>query len=127
MIYKCENEAKWHPTLHTRQRNHIPPTSWRRDILAADPNADQSWWYEADNCGLCHDEYHTLLNRYVKLNGPPPWEEIRTYSYYVRDRVALTWLHRVKDQKMPYTVNNLTQELFSLEERLTQFSSMTNG
>lgn len=101
MAYLCSTGTSWHPTLHMVDKHHHPPLSWRREMVAADPTVDQSWWTVLPLCGLCHSEYHTLLNDYVRRGEPPPWEVRRTYGYYVRDLVWQTWEHRVA--KRPYT------------------------
>lgn len=99
----CSNPASWHPTLHAKQDHHHPPLSWRTVILAADPNADQSWWTVMPLCGLCHQEYHTLLNAFVHAGGFPPWTTLRTYSPFLRNLVEVAWIKRPND-KPPYTV-----------------------
>lgn len=104
MIYKCSNPAQWHPTMHTRQKHHHPPLAWRRVILNQNGNADDSWWRLIDMCGLCHDEYHTLLNAYVKLGKAPTGPEMRTYSPYIKNLVAEVWKHK-PEGKLPYTIS----------------------
>lgn len=93
----CSNPATWHPTIHTRQDHHHPPLAWRRTMTPA------SWWRVIPLCGLCHDEYHTLLNRYVKLAGPPPYEERRRYQTYIQRLVAEAWVERPVG-RLPYTL-----------------------
>jgi hypothetical protein len=100
-IYQCANPATWHPTMHCRQQHHHPPLSWRRDMAAAGPT-DESWWRIIPLCGLCHDEYHTLLNGHVRAGGPPPYAERRTYSLFIQRLVAEAWASR-PSTKPPYT------------------------
>ncbi|MCA1569285.1 MAG: hypothetical protein LC798_02975 [Chloroflexi bacterium] len=105
-IHTCANPTDWHPTLHTIQRHHQPPLSWRRAILNYDPEADQSWWRVIPLCGLDHDEYHTLLNAYARADGTPPYAELRTYGLFVRALVAEAWARgRVPGQRMPWTAS----------------------
>lgn len=101
-VHQCSNPATWHPTLHVHQNHHHPPLSWRRDMLAADAGLDQTWWRIIPLCGLCHDEYHTLLNSYVRNGGWPPYAERRTYSRFIQALVEQAWVRRPSD-KPPYT------------------------
>lgn len=99
MERKCSNPAKWHPTMHTNQKHHHPPLAWRTLLK----DADQSWWVIIELCGLCHDEYHTLLNLYVRYKGTPPLSLLRTYSPYVRALCTQAWENRPV-LGTPYTV-----------------------
>ena len=101
-VHECTNPTSWHPTLHCHQKHHHPPLSWRRDILAADAEVDQSWWRIVPLCGLCHDEYHTLLNAHVRVAGVPPYVDRRTYSLFVQRLVAEAWARRPPG-KPPWT------------------------
>lgn len=103
VIYSCTNGAGWHPTLHTKDDHHHPPQSWRRNILAQEPNAAQAWWRIIPLCGICHGEYHTLLNLYVRVGDIPPYAERRTYSPFIRVLVAEAWDRR-PGGKLPYTL-----------------------
>lgn len=99
----CSNPASWHPTLHSHDRHHHPPLSWRRDILAADPDADQSWWAVIDLCTLDHSEYHSLLDSHVRASGVPPYSLTRTYGRFVKALVAEAWANRPPGRP-PYTI-----------------------
>ena len=99
-VYECDNKASWHPTLHTINMHHHPATAWRKLYPA---NADTSWYELLPLCGICHDEYHTLANIYVYLGGPPPYVVLRTFSLYVRAKVAAAWVKRPVP-KPPYTL-----------------------
>lgn len=105
MIYKCENDTSWHPTLHVIERHHHPPTSWQRLLLAADPGVDQSWWRIVKLCGIDHSEYHTLLDAHVRARGVPAGSITRTYGRFVRRLVAEAWEHRPSDSP-PYTLGS---------------------
>lgn len=94
MIYRCTNPASWHPTLHTINRHHNPPTSWTKLSGGASQIIQL--------CGVCHDETHTLLNEYVRAGSVPTWEIRRTYSIYVRQLAQKAWDERPND-KPPYT------------------------
>lgn len=102
-VHLCANGAGWHPTLHARQSHHHPPTAWRKLLLAADPEVDQSWWRIVPLCGIDHDEYHTLLDAHVRARGVPPASVTRTYGRFVRALVAEAWQHRPSDRP-PYTL-----------------------
>lgn len=93
----CSNPATWHPTIHGTQDHHHPPLSWRKLM------EPERWWRIIPLCGLCHDEYHTLLNRYVRLAGPPPYEERRRYQVFIQRLVAEAWTERPTG-KLPYTL-----------------------
>ena len=97
-ITVCSNPATWHPTIHTNQDHHHPPLAWRR-LMTPDPR----WWDVIPLCGLCHDEYHTLLNRYVKLGGRPPYDERRRYQTFIQRLVTEVWAERPSG-KLPYTL-----------------------
>lgn len=98
-VVHCDNGASWHPTMHTHQDHHHPPLAWRRLLTPA------PWWRVYALCGLCHDEYHTLLNRYVKLGGPPPYDERRRYQTVVRRWVEEAWVNRPVG-RLPYTLTD---------------------
>lgn len=95
MIVTCANPATWHPTLHRNETHHNPPKSWTDDAGAS----SDTW----DICGLCHNEIHALNNEYVRANGRPPWEILRTYGYFIRDRAAEAWERRPLDRRPPWT------------------------
>jgi hypothetical protein len=85
--------------MHTHQDHHHPPLAWRALMV------EEPWWRIIPLCGLCHDEYHTLLNAYIHalahgLDRPP---DVRTYSAYLRPIVLEAWTHRPSD-KPPYTL-----------------------
>lgn len=100
---KCSNPVRHLPTLHGIEAHHHPPKAWRAVILAADPNADQSWWKLVDLCGNCHFATHQLLNAYVHAGATPAASVTRTYSAALRDLAAECWDKRSSD-KMPYTL-----------------------
>ncbi|MCA1571982.1 MAG: hypothetical protein LC798_17055 [Chloroflexi bacterium] len=100
-IRRCANPAGWHPTLHTINRHHHPPLSWREKLTEG--GDDGAWWRVVDLCGICHDETHTLLNLYVKAGGVPAWSVRRTYSPFVRDLVSEAWAKRPTG-RLPYTI-----------------------
>lgn len=102
ILHQCSNPTSWHPTMHTHQNHHHPPLSWRRE-LAEQGRVDEPWWATIALCGLCHDEYHTLLNAYVRAGTTPPYEVTRTYSVYLKKLVAQAWERRPQG-KLPYTV-----------------------
>lgn len=99
----CSNGARWHPRLHVVESHHHPPKAWRTVILAADPQADQSWWRLIPLCGICHSETHSIMDAYVHAAGPPAPAVTSTYSRYVRPLAAECWAHRPSD-KPPYTL-----------------------
>lgn len=99
----CANPASWHPTLHTIQRHHHPPLSWRDKLRAANPAVDQSWWKVVPLCGIDHDEVHALLDAHVRFHGVPPWALRRTYSVFARKLAAECWASRPSDSP-PYTL-----------------------
>lgn len=102
----CSNPASWHPRLHTKQDHHVPPKSWRLVMLQLNPDVDQSWWTVEPLCGLCHDEWHTLLNAFVHAKGEPPKSVTRTYSRYLLAQVHQVWANRPPDGPTPYTLSS---------------------
>ena len=90
----CANPATWHPTIHRDEKHHHPPRSW------TDDDGDSSEIIPL--CGLCHNEYHALLNEYVRHNDTPPWEIRKTYSVFIRNLVAEAWKMRIPG-KTPFT------------------------
>lgn len=97
-IVFCANPATWHPTMHAHQDHHHPPLAWRKLLPAPAP-----WWRIVPLCGLCHDEYHTLLNRYVACGGPPPYAERRRYQSFIQAKVAEAWAN-CPAGRLPYTL-----------------------
>lgn len=98
MTIRCSNPAKWHPTLHRIEVHHHPPKSWTND------GGKSSKLIKL--CGLCHNEYHALLNEHVRARGIPDWSVRRTYSPYIRKLVAQAWTRR-NPTRMPITVAHL--------------------
>ena len=94
MIVYCANPAGWHPTLHRNESHHHPPKSWTTN------NGVDSQILEL--CGLCHNEYHALLNEYVRAGGLPSYQVRFTYGAYIRARVQECWDGRIVG-KTPYT------------------------
>lgn len=94
MIVFCDNPSGWHPTLHRNESHHHPPKSWTLN------NGATSKILEL--CGLCHNEYHALLNEYVRAKGLPAWEIRRTYGLFIRTVVQECWDKRIEG-KTPYT------------------------
>lgn len=97
--FRCSNPASWHPTMHAKQEHHHPPLAWRS---LYDASAARLWWHLIRLCGLCHDEYHTLLNLFIHYDGRPPWALRRSFSPYVSALVAEAWKNRPVP-KPPYT------------------------
>lgn len=95
-IRQCSNPAQWHPTLHTSNKHHNPPTSWAKLNGATQEIIEL--------CGICHDETHTLLNEYVRAGSLPGWDIRRTYSVFVRQLAQAAWDKRPSN-KPPYTVS----------------------
>jgi hypothetical protein len=93
-IVHCQNPATWHPTIHRNESHHHPPKSWTTN------NGATSKILEL--CGICHSEYHALLNEYVRAKGLPTWEIRRTYSPFLRPLVQECWDNRTIG-KTPYT------------------------
>jgi len=89
--------------MHTRQGHHHPPLAWRKIYVSEDAREDRTWWRTIPLCGLYHDEYHTLLNRYIKLGGVVGGREVKSYSRYVRTLVKEAWDKRPVT-KQPYTI-----------------------
>ena len=102
MIYTCQNGAGWHPTLHVIEKHHHPPTAYRKLLLSADPDVDQSWWRIVGLCPIDHSETHTLLDAHVRAKGVPAGSITRTYGRFVRALVAEAWEHRPTSP--PYTM-----------------------
>lgn len=94
-VLLCANPASWHPSIHRLEKHHHPPRSWTLD------DGDSSEIIPL--CGLCHNEYHALLNEYVRAAGTPVYEVIKTYSFYIRALVKVTWQNRIEG-KTPFTV-----------------------
>jgi hypothetical protein len=117
MIKKCTNPAGWHPTLHMTQKHHHPPVAWRKLMRGT-----YDWWQIIELCGLCHDEYHTLLDLHVRFGAVPPGRELRTYSLFIRRLVAQAWADRPPGRP-PYT---LTAPVLS-ESRWAKLKSRTEA
>jgi hypothetical protein len=62
-----------------------------------------AWWRIIPLCGLCHDEYHTLLDLHVHYNAVPPRSLTKTYSIFIQKLVAEAWAAR-PEGKLPYTL-----------------------
>lgn len=105
MIYLCTNPATWHPTLHRKEEHHHPPKSWTND------NGVNSRIITL--CGICHNEYHALLNEYVRVRGVPSWDVRKTYSPFIRNLVTECWDTHIPG-KTPFTTvdGTITQRAY---------------
>lgn len=69
------------PTLHRPNpgnhlnKHHMVPTGWGGQSVP-----ENLIWL----CPNCHELEHSILNLYVRYDGPPPFAELRPYPLYLR-------------------------------------------